>query len=80
VEKSWTRARLLVDLADREEIGTAELVAEAQAGDRLAFADLYVRYFDRVIRDGETCLKNREDADDIAQQVAVRSQSRRSSP
>jgi RNA polymerase sigma-70 factor (ECF subfamily) len=72
VERSWARARLLADLANREEIGTAELVAQAQAGDRLAFADLYIRYFDSILRYAETCLKSREDAEDIAQRVVVR--------
>lgn len=50
---------------------TAELLARVRAGDDLAFADLYVRYFDRVRRYLTIALKNPDDAQEVAQDVFV---------
>jgi RNA polymerase sigma-70 factor (ECF subfamily) len=64
--------------ADSSELGTPEderlarLVKEAQAGEPLAFADLYVALFGRVHRWLQVALKDREDAWDAAQQVFLR--------
>ena len=49
-----------------------ELVATARAGDELAFAELYIRFFDRVYRYLLAGLKNRDDAQEVAQEVFVR--------
>jgi RNA polymerase sigma-70 factor (ECF subfamily) len=63
---------------DEIERGAAEgarltkLVAAAQAGDPFAFADLYVALFDRVHRWLQIALKDREEAQDAAQQVFLR--------
>jgi|SRR5919202_3126963 RNA polymerase sigma-70 factor (ECF subfamily) len=46
-----------------------ELVARAQGGDEIAFADLYVRLFDRVHRYLAIAVKNDEDAYEIAQDL-----------
>jgi RNA polymerase sigma-70 factor (ECF subfamily) len=45
----------------------ARIVASAQAGDDLAFAELYVRLFDRVFRYLHLALKNADDAQEAAQ-------------
>ena len=51
---------------------TAELVQGAQEGDELAFAELYVRFFDRVYRYLLIALKNPDDAQEVAQDVFLR--------
>ena len=48
------------------------VVGRAQAGDELAFAELYVMFFDRVYRYVLVALKNAEDAQDVAQEVFER--------
>jgi RNA polymerase sigma-70 factor, ECF subfamily len=50
----------------------AKLVQRARAGDDLAFAELYVRFFDRVYRYLLVALKNPDDARDVSQDVFVR--------
>jgi RNA polymerase sigma-70 factor (ECF subfamily) len=50
----------------------AAFVREAQAGDPLAFAELYIALFDRVHRWLQVALKDREEAKDAAQQVFLR--------
>jgi RNA polymerase sigma-70 factor, ECF subfamily len=47
----------------------SSLVRRAQAGDRLAFADLYLRFFDCVYRYLFIAVKNEQDAQEIAQEV-----------
>jgi RNA polymerase sigma-70 factor (ECF subfamily) len=55
-----------------EDADTACLVARFQAGDSEAFAQLYLRYFDRVFGYLKVVLRNREEAEDAAQQVFVK--------
>jgi RNA polymerase sigma-70 factor (ECF subfamily) len=55
-----------------EDARLEELVREAQRGEPLAFADLYVALFDRVHRWLQVALKDREEAIDAAQQVFLR--------
>jgi RNA polymerase sigma-70 factor (ECF subfamily) len=52
--------------------GVAALVERARGGDDLAFAEIYVRFFDRVNRYLLIALKNPEDALDAAQQVFLK--------
>jgi RNA polymerase sigma-70 factor (ECF subfamily) len=52
-----------------EDLDTARLVARIQAGDRDAFAVLYMRYFDRVYSYLRLVLRNDADAEDAVQQV-----------
>lgn len=49
-----------------------ELARAAQAGDDLAFAELYVQFFDRVHRYLLIALKNPDDAQEVAQDVFAR--------
>jgi RNA polymerase sigma-70 factor (ECF subfamily) len=46
-----------------------DLVARAQRGDEIAFADLYVRLFERVHRYLHIAVKSNEDAHEIAQDL-----------
>lgn len=50
----------------------AELVRAAQSNDDLAFAELYIRFFDRVHRYLLIALKNPDDAQEVAQDVFAR--------
>ena len=52
--------------------GASALAARAQAGDDLAFAELYVMFFDRVRRYLVIALKNPDDAQEAAQDVFAR--------
>jgi RNA polymerase sigma-70 factor, ECF subfamily len=52
-----------------EDIDTAKLVGRIQAGDRDAFAMLYMRYFDRVYGYLRVLLRDPHAAEDVAQQV-----------
>lgn len=52
-----------------------ELVARAAAGDKIAFAELYLRYFDRIYRYLAIALKNPADAEETAQHVFLLVQS-----
>ena len=52
-----------------EDADTARLVALAQAGDNDAFATVYTRYFDRIFNYLRVVLKDRDEAEDITQQV-----------
>jgi RNA polymerase sigma-70 factor (ECF subfamily) len=61
-----------IELGAPEDERLAGLVKAAQAGDPFAFADLYVALFDRVHRWLQIALKDREDAQDAAQQVFLR--------
>jgi RNA polymerase sigma-70 factor (ECF subfamily) len=55
-----------------EDIDSARLVAAAQAGDREAFGMLYARYFDRVYGVLRLLLRNRHDAEEVAQHVFMK--------
>jgi RNA polymerase sigma-70 factor, ECF subfamily len=55
-----------------EDEDTNELVAWAQCGDTEAFAALYMRYFDRVYGYLRMSLRDRHEAEDLAQQVFVK--------
>lgn len=50
----------------------AATVRRAKAGDDLAFAELYIALFDRVFRFLHLTLKNRDDAQEAAQDVFVK--------
>jgi RNA polymerase sigma-70 factor (ECF subfamily) len=47
-------------------------VAAAQRGDAVAFRELYARYFDRIAATANGYVRNRHDAEDVAQDVLVR--------
>jgi len=51
-----------------EDEDTARLVARFQAGDREAYGEIYSRYVDRVYGYLKLALRNRDDAEDVAQQ------------
>jgi RNA polymerase sigma-70 factor (ECF subfamily) len=55
-----------------EDIDTARLVARIQAGDKDAFALLYVRYFDRVFSYLRLLLHSSDEAEDATQQVFLK--------
>ena len=52
-----------------EDRSAAVLVARAQAGDKIAFAEIYIRYFERVRRYLEIALRNSHDSEDAAQET-----------
>jgi RNA polymerase sigma-70 factor (ECF subfamily) len=55
-----------------EDLDTARLIARIQAGDRDAFAVLYMRYFDRIYTYLRAILRDADQAEDAAQQVFIR--------
>jgi RNA polymerase sigma-70 factor (ECF subfamily) len=55
-----------------EDQDTARVVTRIQAGDREAFAVLYMRYFDRVYGYLRIALHDEHGAEDVAQQVFIR--------
>ena len=61
-----------IEHADDDDEGIAEIVRRAQAGDDLAFAELYVAFFDRVRRFLVVTIKDPEDATEIAQDAFER--------
>jgi RNA polymerase sigma-70 factor, ECF subfamily len=52
-----------------EDIETNRLVVRAQAGELSAFEDIYLRYFDRVYSYARVALRDRAEAEDVAQNV-----------
>jgi RNA polymerase sigma-70 factor (ECF subfamily) len=52
-----------------EDADTARLVVRIQSGERDAFALLYMRYFDRVYAYLRLVVRDRQDAEDLTQQV-----------
>lgn len=54
-----------------EDVDTVRLVARIQGGDTDGFADLYMRYFNRVYGYLRIALRNHHDAEDAAQQVFI---------
>jgi RNA polymerase sigma-70 factor (ECF subfamily) len=61
--------RLQPSRREAEDLDTARLVARIQAGDRDAYALLYLRYFDRVYGYLRVMLRDAHDAEDAAQDV-----------
>lgn len=55
-----------------DELEVRDLVDRARAGDEFAFAELYIRFFDRVHRYLVIALKNPDDALEAAQQVFLK--------
>jgi RNA polymerase sigma-70 factor (ECF subfamily) len=55
-----------------EDLDSARLITRFQAGDRDVFADLYLRYFDRVYRYLRVVLRSPEAAEDATQQIFMR--------
>jgi RNA polymerase sigma factor (sigma-70 family) len=54
-------------IAHSEQLGEAQLVAAAKRGHRAAFGELYARHSQRVFRTTLRITRNREDAEDAAQ-------------
>jgi len=59
-------------LGNLSELDSYELVAMAQAGDRLAFSELVDRYHKRVYNTIYSLVGNREDADDLTQDAFIK--------
>jgi RNA polymerase sigma-70 factor (ECF subfamily) len=55
-----------------EDLDTARLVIRLQAGERQAFNDLYLRYFDRAYGYLRIALKDAHEAEDLAQQAFLK--------
>ena len=53
-------------------VGVRELVARAQAGDRVALEDLYLMHFDRIYSYLQMTTGNRHDAEDLTNQTFVK--------
>lgn len=60
------------DSALRAETAVEELVAQAKAGDRAAFAELVERHYDFIFRTACKWSGKRSDAEDIAQEVCIK--------
>lgn len=54
---------------EAEELDAARLALHAQAGDRAAFASIYMRYFDSVYGYVRMALRDAHEAEDVTQQV-----------
>jgi RNA polymerase sigma-70 factor (ECF subfamily) len=64
--------RLEPTTLEQEDLDTARLVMSIQAGERDRFADLYLRYFDRIYGYLRVVLRSPGDAEDATQQVFER--------
>ncbi|MDQ3933070.1 MAG: sigma-70 family RNA polymerase sigma factor [Actinomycetota bacterium] len=74
-EDARGRSFVVLERVERGAGGDEDVVALVQrsrAGDELAFAELYVLFFDRVYRYLVVALKNPDDAQEVAQDVFVR--------
>ena len=56
----------------RHDANELDLVARLQAGDEKAFREIIERYASKICRVSYGILRNRDDADDIAQEVFVK--------
>jgi RNA polymerase sigma-70 factor (ECF subfamily) len=61
-----------IDSSAGPDAEVSELVGRSKMGDELAFAELYVRFFDRVYRYLLVALKNPDDAQEVSQDVFLR--------
>lgn len=64
--------RLEPDSAQQEDTDSNRIVARVQAGDRMAFGDLYMRHFDRVFSYLALAMRDFHAAEDTTQQVFLR--------
>jgi RNA polymerase sigma-70 factor (ECF subfamily) len=64
--------RLVPSSQEAEDVDTARILTRVQAGDVSAFADIYLRYFDRVYGYLVVVLNDPHRAEDAAQQVFVK--------
>jgi RNA polymerase sigma-70 factor (ECF subfamily) len=64
--------RLEPSTLEQEDVDTARLVSDLQAGDRDAFNALYLRYFDRVYAYLSIALQDAHEAEDATQDVFIR--------
>lgn len=71
-QRSWANARRIADLADIGATGRTELVIAARDGDRAAIQQLCEISYRRVFLIAEACVRNRADAEDVAQQVMIK--------
>lgn len=55
-----------------EDADTARVIAQVQAGDRRAFAIVYTRYFERVYAYLRVAVRDRNEAEDLAQEAFAR--------
>src|SRR2546430_39319 len=70
-QRSWDPERRLASTIEAGGVPVASLVHAAQGGDRVAFDELCRRYFERIFIVAHACVRNRHDAEDVAQQVVV---------
>jgi RNA polymerase sigma-70 factor (ECF subfamily) len=64
--------RLAPSSQEAEDVDTARILTRVQAGERSAFGDIYLRYFDRVYGYLVVVLNDADRAEDAAQQVFVK--------
>jgi RNA polymerase sigma-70 factor (ECF subfamily) len=64
--------RMAPSAEQAEDLDTARLVTRIQGGDREGYAELYLRYFDRVYGYLRVVIRDQHEAEDLAQQVFVK--------
>jgi RNA polymerase sigma-70 factor (ECF subfamily) len=69
---SYRVVAAVAEAGAHDEAAVSELAARAQDGDDLAFAELYIVFFDRVKRYLVVVLKDPDDANEVAQDVFER--------
>jgi RNA polymerase sigma-70 factor (ECF subfamily) len=64
--------RVALSNEEEEDLDTGRLVTRIQAGERAAFDEVYMRYFDRIYGYFRACLADPYDAEDATQQLFLR--------